>query len=297
MKKTYSLFIFALTLLCSADGIAGSSDSSSTLADSLVWKISGPDLAEPSYLAGTLHLMCQQDYTADPRHQLAINNTRQLYLELDFDDAEDMAVLEQAMFTDESLKDRLSAIQYQQLTDYLNTHTKLKIEMLDKMSFMAIQTTLLLGHLNCPVKSVDLELSVLAKSSGQQVHGLETAAQQIKITEVFIPTIDDDPWTVDELDYYLGDIQTFSDMLKLYQHQDITGLYQYVTRQIEQMADSDHIQSTILDERNKNWVAQMPGIMQSKPTFFAVGSGHLAGQNGLINLLRQAGYTVQAVKL
>ena len=39
----------------------------------------------------------------------------------------------------------------------------------------------------------------------------------------------------------------------------------------------------------------MSDKMAVKPTFFAVGAGHLGGSFGVINLLREAGYTVNAV--
>ena len=35
---------------------------------------------------------------------------------------------------------------------------------------------------------------------------------------------------------------------------------------------------------------------QIQPTFFAVGAGHLTGEDGLLQLLRKKGYTVQPVQ-
>ncbi|HCH42932.1 MAG TPA: TraB/GumN family protein, partial [Algoriphagus sp.] len=35
--------------------------------------------------------------------------------------------------------------------------------------------------------------------------------------------------------------------------------------------------------------------MGEKSTFFAVGAGHLAGQKGVLNLLKEAGYTLSPV--
>lgn len=40
----------------------------------------------------------------------------------------------------------------------------------------------------------------------------------------------------------------------------------------------------------------MPAIMADKPTFFAVGALHLAGEKGLIQQLKNAGYTVEGLK-
>ena len=52
----------------------------------------------------------------------------------------------------------------------------------------------------------------------------------------------------------------------------------------------------MFDNRNADWVAKMPAIMSDKPTFFAVGAGHLPGEKGVLNLLKLAGYEVDAVK-
>ena len=40
----------------------------------------------------------------------------------------------------------------------------------------------------------------------------------------------------------------------------------------------------------------MPAIMKANSTLFAVGAGHLPGERGILNLLKQQGYTVEAVK-
>ena len=52
----------------------------------------------------------------------------------------------------------------------------------------------------------------------------------------------------------------------------------------------------MLDNRNKAWVEKMPAIMTEAPTFSLVGAGHLPGDNGVLNLLKQQGYTIEAMK-
>ena len=49
----------------------------------------------------------------------------------------------------------------------------------------------------------------------------------------------------------------------------------------------------MLDDRNKAWVPQIEKMLKEKRTFFiTVGAAHLAGPNGVPNLLRAAGYKV-----
>ncbi len=50
--------------------------------------------------------------------------------------------------------------------------------------------------------------------------------------------------------------------------------------------------NVLLYDRNQKWVEQLPTLMMRAPSFIAVGALHLAGERGLVNLLRQKGYTV-----
>ncbi|AZB34519.1 TraB/GumN family protein [Chryseobacterium bernardetii] len=51
----------------------------------------------------------------------------------------------------------------------------------------------------------------------------------------------------------------------------------------------------MLTERNIKWAEKMPEIMKKQSSFFAVGGGHLWGDNGLISLLKAKGYTVKPI--
>ena len=53
----------------------------------------------------------------------------------------------------------------------------------------------------------------------------------------------------------------------------------------------------LLDSRNRNWVEIISMNTASIPMFIAVGAGHLGGPNGLIALLRKAGYTLTPIHI
>ncbi|RZL39279.1 MAG: TraB/GumN family protein, partial [Pedobacter sp.] len=50
-----------------------------------------------------------------------------------------------------------------------------------------------------------------------------------------------------------------------------------------------------LVNRNKKWIPVISTTSREKPTFFGVGAAHLIGENGVINLLRKSGFTVEAM--
>jgi uncharacterized protein YbaP (TraB family) len=51
----------------------------------------------------------------------------------------------------------------------------------------------------------------------------------------------------------------------------------------------------MLTKRNKEWLNKMPEMMNNNSVFFAVGAAHLLGKNGVIQLLKDKGYTVTPV--
>jgi hypothetical protein len=81
-------------------------------------------------------------------------------------------------------------------------------------------------------------------------------------------------------------------MVGLYKKQDIDGLLQLMEKSPEMNLNQD----ALLKDRNVRWVERLPAIMQTQSVFVAVGAAHLPGKNGVLQLLRQQGYTVEAVK-
>ena len=62
---------------------------------SLLWKISGNGLQEPSYLFGTIHITC--DASLSEKVKTALDKTQQLCLELDMDDPNMQAAMMSSM--------------------------------------------------------------------------------------------------------------------------------------------------------------------------------------------------------
>jgi uncharacterized protein YbaP (TraB family) len=83
-------------------------------------------------------------------------------------------------------------------------------------------------------------------------------------------------------------------MMELYDDENIQALLELINDD-RYSAMSEH-QDLLLSERNKKWIHKIESFAKDKPTFFGVGAGHLAGENGVITLLRKKGYRVTAVR-
>jgi uncharacterized protein YbaP (TraB family) len=82
-------------------------------------------------------------------------------------------------------------------------------------------------------------------------------------------------------------------MLNLYRQKDLDGLNKMTNDNDDEFAGYNDL---LLTNRNKKWIPEIIEQAKLKPTFFAVGAAHLGNDIGVINLLRQQGYTVTPVK-
>jgi hypothetical protein len=83
----------------------------------------------------------------------------------------------------------------------------------------------------------------------------------------------------------------FEQLMSVYRDKDIEKLYEFA-RTLE---TTDISEDAILTTRNRNWIPKMQEAMHQQPVFFAVGAGHLGGKNGILNLLRMAGFTLTPI--
>ena len=80
MKKIIPLLTtFMLLGVCSVSAQTNS-------PNSLLWEISGKGLKQPSYLFGTIHVICKEDFVLSDSILKKWENADHVFLELDLDD-------------------------------------------------------------------------------------------------------------------------------------------------------------------------------------------------------------------
>jgi uncharacterized protein len=130
-----------------------------------------------------------------------------------------------------------------------------------------------------------------AKKQKISVTGLEEPREQLELFN----SMSEDSVVKELLDLakdYSQERLEYQKLVNAYKRQDLPLLYEL----IEQAKAPGVDMGSFVDERNKKWIGRMEERMDQTPVFFAVGAAHLWGENGLINLLRQEGYRVEAVK-
>ena len=263
------------------------------LEKSLLWKISGNGLNKPSYLFGTIHLTC--DTSLDANTLNALETTEQLYLELDMDDKSiQMKLMKLMMMKDGAkLSTLLSPEDFKILDEFMKKNLNMSAKLFDSFKPFMISSMLFPKMLDCKSQSVESELMKITKEQNEEIFGLEKAEDQMKVFDEISYQDQADELLKTVKDNLEKDKKEFQEMITIYQNKDIEGM-------LKMMSDSDNKitsenQDILLNDRNKKWIPIMIKIMKDKPTFFGVGAGHLAGEEGVIKLLRKQGYKVEAI--
>lgn len=284
MKKIIRLVVvFAAVVL---SGNVQAQENKVELENSLLWEISGNGLTEPSYLYGTMHMMCEADFLIKEKVKNAIENTDKLALELDFDDPTELMAMQNMTTSTKPLSERLSNEDYAKLDKFLQSQLGMGAKNFENYTLIGIMSMVMFKSLNCPPKMYEVEFMQQAMANKKEILGLEKVETQVT---GFSESYTDEEF-IEQLKYY--NTSYFDEMVAIYKEESLNELYNMVTD--EKFMDAE-AKTIMLDNRNKNWVAIMPELMNAQPVFFAVGAGHLPGENGVINLLRNAGYSVKPV--
>ncbi len=267
--------------------------------NALLWKIESKKLTHPSYLFGTIHLIDSANYFMPNGLDNAIDASKEVVFEIDMNEMEDpsmvFSILPKIMMkNDTSLKDLLTEKDYEIVEEKLSSKG-LPIFMFEKIKPMFLMVITEMDLQPNALKtgaylSYETEISKLAKEKNISIAGLETIDYQISVfdsipykaqAEMLVKSMskDDDS---SELDH----------MIELYKNQNIQEMYKMINTE----ETTSKYEKYLLTNRNKNWIPIIEDKVAKQPTLFAVGAGHLAGKNGVINLLRDKGYSLTPVK-
>ncbi|WP_276134818.1 TraB/GumN family protein [Polluticoccus soli] len=261
---------------------------------SLLWRITGKDMKKPSYLFGTIHLVCPEDYFWTTTMESTLNSAEVVCFEMDLDAPDIFLEVAKGMINNEEkkLKDYFSDEDFAALKKYLTDSVGVDIAVFQMMKPVAIQTMLAERALGCPTPvSYEANIMQIAQKENKEILGLETPREQLDLFDN-LPAED---VAKDLLDMIHGKDDSKNQYIKLvtaYKKQDLVALH----RLIMESSKKDMDLGGFLDVRNEKWVPRMVERMDQQSVFFAVGAGHLWGDNGVIALLRKSGYTVEPMK-
>jgi uncharacterized protein YbaP (TraB family) len=262
----------------------------------VLWEISGNGLAQPSYLFGTMHILCAADARLSDSLLYAIGASSQVFFEVDMDNmAEVMGVFRFIRMKDnKKLSDLLSAAEYERVKSYFAANpTILPLGMMERFKPYFIASLLSESKMPCESrKGMEEVILQQAKKMNKPVNGLETMAFQASIFDS-IPYEDQARELMRTIDSAGKEDRSMQQLIEVYRSQDLQAI-EAITLQ-EDGGLSAYL-DLFLYGRNAKWIPEMITAMKIGPSIFAVGAAHLPGDKGVIQLLRKAGFRLRPVK-
>ena len=258
----------------------------------LLYKIEGKDLQKPSYIYGTIHIMPKKQFAISESITTALKECDALVMEVDINmdlktkiDAAQRSMLPNG----KTIADITSAENAQKIRQFCIDSLHWKESKYVRMSRLTpfFLTSIILQDLIGKSKSFEVELNKFAEKNKMTTLGLETIQMQMDL-------VNDVPYE-EQIKLLLEGLTTnnseYNTMLNCYLKQDLNKLG-------ELMNDAElspEFNANFLVKRNQNWIPQISKMVQEKPIFIAVGAGHLPGEQGVLKLLQEAGYTVTPI--
>jgi uncharacterized protein len=289
-----ALALLSLTSCGQSKGKAKKETPKSNPENTLLWQISGNGLEKPSYLFGTIHMICKDDAVLSDNLKAAIKSSDAVYLELDMDNMFEMlgAMTKMKMRGDTTLDNLLTAEEMKRVEAYFEKeNSMLPFSMLKTYKPFLAASMLTKNAVPCEgAMAMEQVIMEEAKLQKKDINGMETMAYQLSIFDTI-------PYKLQaqQLLQYIDTAKADSDdkiieeLMENYKKQDLVKLEKMMSQSDMGMANFTEL---LLYNRNRNWVKKMKTLLPGKTFVIAVGAGHLPGTNGVINLLRKEGYTL-----
>jgi uncharacterized protein YbaP (TraB family) len=289
IKKSFQLLLFlSFSILCAS--IAHSAETTS------LWKVTGNDSGSSIYIAGSIHILSEDDHPLPPAFEAAYRASDDLVLEIATNEnpGSETLALEEGMYgKGRKISDDLSPEMYAELEKYLKG-AGLPPTAMDGfrpwMAGMTISITEIMKMGGRPELGVDTFFEERAMKDGKTVKGLETTEFQIGL---FAKLNKEDQEKM--LGATLKDTATvetdFPKMVKAWREGDDATVEKMID---ESMSDSPQFRKELLDNRNENWAKKINEYLKGdKDIMVIVGAAHLVGEKGLIKLLKGSGLRVE----
>lgn len=250
--------------------------------NALIWKIEGNGLQYPSYLMGTIHAIPIGNIDTSQKLKNLIFSCTRLFTET----SDSLFMAGAFLPGNDSAKNHLKKRHYKQLKKAIEFYSPNSVETdsIYRMNAVLYRNILLGYKAQVYFTSYEEYLILTANSKNIATDGLETSEDLVHLQKLY---------GQNGFTYISNFIDNIDIELELYKR----GLKEYAKRNINYLYFSQLTRNTqfvtdILDKRNLNWLPKIIAAIKKESCFFAVGAAHLAGNNGVVNLLRKEGYAV-----
>lgn len=266
------------------------------VANSSVWKISKGN--DHVFIGGTIHILPEEEFPLPNEFLNAYKNTNQIILEAQLPDPSDAAA-QQAMLAQMSysngknLQTVLTPDTLKQLDTYFSSIGSNVNQFIQfKPGFVvSIMALIELQKAEISGEGVDAYFESLAIKEQKKITYLETAEMQFAMLSSLGEGYEDE-FIKGNLDLNSSFTEFFQQTLDAWRSGNAAQLENLIN--VAALESDEKSYDALFTSRNKSWVPQIEALFNNThKEFILVGAGHLFGKSGLLELLKNKGYTVE----
>jgi len=257
----------------------------------LLWKISGKNLKEPSYLFGTIHITDERVFGFDSLFNKAFESCDAYAMELLLDEIDEADLREAMLLKEGKVTDYLTKEEELVLDSVLKVKTGMGLMAYSKMKPFFIYSQLIQADMNKDMgEALDMHLLLRARKEGKLTFGIEKPTEQFAAVDQI--TIEEQLSLIfKQIEEGSGSGNEMDDLIEAYL---AAGLQKFLELTADTTLPANFNKAFLID-RNIVMAKRIIKISKQQSTFHAIGAAHLPGPNGVIALLRKKGYTVEPV--
>ncbi|MCG7553412.1 TraB/GumN family protein [Pseudoalteromonas sp. Of11M-6] len=288
MVKVFSPLLFIYLCLSLFSNLAN--------AEVGLWKVEKDN--KTSYLFGTVHVGDEQMHGLPAKVKSAIASSDKVMVEVNLEALSPFAIQQRSMpfmllKNNQTLKDQLSAEVYQKLQDYFSKK-QIDIALFERYAPWAVMITMLqleyqkLGFTD--TNGIDKQVIAYANEKKIPIGEFETLEYQL---EMFSQLSIHSDAMLKETFAQMSDLNTyFLDLVSAWRSGDLEKLSHYYQVSFSDDKYGKLAEQLMIIERNNNWVKMLKKQLPNESTFIAVGALHLVEKYGLVEQLKNNGYSV-----
>lgn len=264
--------------------------------NSIFWQVVSPNKKDTSYLFGTIHMLPKDQFVLPDTVKECLIRSKAAYFELDLNTPQAEIMAASKLPEGQSLFDFVTAEQKDSLFAYGEAQMGVDSVM---FSFAIspfkpfIFTQLPLYDFMLNSIGYDDILQQISRENQIEIKALETHLEQIAIFDN-MPKNLVNQMIMDVVRQTTNPEEQLKETQEMYLNQDLPSFLKEFETETEMNA---YMLTHLIQERNVNWVNRLKKEMKNKKCFVAVGAGHLAGDKGLIQLLRNEKYILTPIQI
>ena len=264
---------------------------------SFLWKVNSNQ--NSLYILGSIHLLNKEAYPLNQRIENAFDKSKKLILEIDLRSA-NPEKMQQLMLQKSATADGTLLQQNVSAETYKTVSTRAKelgidIRLLSPFKPWAVAMTMAAMKLQRlgfdPQLGIDRYFAERAKRSNKRTDGLETAEFQLDLFDQFSAKEQELllRQSMNEMDHVERNV---TEIVQSWKSGDVGAVERHL---LVGMRDYPEIHQKIIDDRNRRWLPQIESLLAARDdnAMIVVGAAHLVGKNGVIELLKARGYSVE----